>query len=304
MATKNTDDEVEEKKMPLLDHLIELRQRFLYSGLAFILALIIGVAFSRPIFRFLMVPLEMVYEGQTGRRMIYTGVMEAFTTYLWVGVYTALCIAFPIIASQIWMFVAPGLYRNERKAFLPFLIATPIMFILGAAVLYFFILPVALRFFASFEEIVSQGQQGLSIQLEARISEYLDFVLKLILAFGLSFELPVLLVLLARVGIVSAAQLASKRRYAIVGVVTFAAIVTPPDVFSQLSLAGPMYLLYEVSIIIARMIERKRDESEDEEKPAPVKPVATAAGAAAAAYVPAALPAPSTFIDETDFSVR
>ena len=192
--------------------------------------------------------------------MIFTALYETLFTYVKVGMFGALCIAFPFMAVQIWMFVAPGLYRHERKAFLPFMAATPVMFILGAAFVYYLMLPYAIRFFLGFEN--PGGGGGMPIQLEARVSEYLGFVMTLIFAFGFCFELPVLLTLLGRAGIVTSAGLAKARRYAIVGVFIVAAIVTPPDVFSQLSLALPMVGLYELSIWLVWLIERRRKQEE------------------------------------------
>jgi sec-independent protein translocase protein TatC len=188
--------------------------------------------------------------------MIYTALYEAFFTYVKVGMFGALCLAFPFMAFQLWMFIAPGLYRHERKAFVPFLVMTPIMFVVGAAFVYYIILPYAIHFFLGFEQAGGEGR--VPIELQARVGEYLSFVMTLIFAFGFCFELPVLLTLLGRVGIVTSQGLASARRYAIVGVVAVAAVVTPPDVFSQVSLSIPMIALYEISIWSVRLIERQR----------------------------------------------
>ena len=177
-----------------------------------------------------------------------------------VGMFGGLCLAFPFIASQLWLFVAPGLYRNERKAILPFLLASPVLFVLGGSFVYYVMLPVAIKFFTSFQTPGGHGMIG--IQLLAKVSDYLDFVMTLIIAFGLTFQMPVLLGLLGRVGIISAKQLRSLRRYAIVGIFAVAAVATPPDVFSQLSLALPLLLLYEISILLVWMIEKKRAEEE------------------------------------------
>ena len=260
MGDGKDDEEIDDKKMPLLDHLIELRNRLTWSVLALVIAFVVCYYFSRDIYGFLTRPLAHALEGQTGRHMIFTDLTEAFFTYMKVAFWAAAFISFPIIATQLWMFVAPGLYRNERKAFLPFLLATPVLFFMGGALVYFVIFPFAWHFFVSFE--TPGGEGTLPIELEPKVNEYLSLVMTLIFAFGLAFQLPVLLSLLARVGLISAADLASKRRYAIVGIFVFAAVVTPPDVISQCSLAVPMLLLYEASIISAKIIERNRAKRE------------------------------------------
>jgi sec-independent protein translocase protein TatC len=194
--------------------------------------------------------------GQPNRHLIYTALYETFFTYVKVGMFAGLCLSFPVIASQIWMFVAPGLYRQERRAFLPFLIASPVLFVAGAAFVLYLMLPTAIHFFLSYETPTAPGSLG--IELQAKVSEYLDFVMTLIIAFGLTFQMPVLLSLLGRVGIVSAEMLRGARRYAIVGIFALAAVITPPDIFSMLSLAIPLVGLYEISIWCVALIERAR----------------------------------------------
>src|SRR5690348_1466616 len=198
MATTAPEEDADDKKMPLLDHLIELRQRLIWSCVALAICFLLGYALSGVIFDFLIRPLQHIASPDGQRRMIFTAPTEAFFTYVKVAFFAAVFMSFPVVAAQIWMFVAPGLYKHEKKAFLPFLVATPVLFLVGAAFLYFLILPAALRFFASFEVPAAEGQ--MPIQLEAKMSEYLSLVMTLILAFGISFELPVLLVLLAKVG--------------------------------------------------------------------------------------------------------
>jgi sec-independent protein translocase protein TatC len=295
MATRAEEQDIDDKKMPLLDHLIELRQRLIWSAAAILVCFLIAYYFSGHIFDFLVKPLQHVESASGPRRMIFTAPTEAFFTYVKVAFFTAIFVSFPVVAAQIWMFVAPGLYKHEKQAFLPFLAATPLLFLLGAGFLYYLILPFALKFFASFEVAPVQGQ--MAIELEAKMSEYLSLVMALILAFGISFQLPVLLTLLVKVGIASAEALAKYRRHAVVGIVAFAAVVTPPDVFSQLSLACPMYILYEVSIWIARLIERNRAVAEaaaEAELDASLTPKPAAAAAAAG---------PVATVEETDFNL-
>ncbi len=252
-----TDDPINDTPMPLLAHLVELRRRLMWSGAALFVCFIFCYHFSTQIYSFLAQPLADILQSRTGsdRRLIYTALYEAFFTYIKVAFFGGAFLAFPVIASQIYLFVAPGLYRSEKRAFLPFLVASPILFVLGAALAYYFIFPVAWRFFLSFETPTGAG--GLPIELQAKVSEYLDLVMKLIFAFGIAFQLPVLLTLLAKVGIISSKSLKKMRRYAYVGMFIVAAILTPPDIITQCGLALPLIALYEVSIVAARLVEPK-----------------------------------------------
>ncbi|MBI1272724.1 MAG: twin-arginine translocase subunit TatC [Alphaproteobacteria bacterium] len=251
-------DNVDSTRQPLLAHLIELRNRLVWALLAVLVAFLASYYFAEDIYAFLVEPLAQ----QTGdtHRLIYTGLAEAFMAYVKLALWVAVMVAFPFIAMQIWLFVAPGLYAHERKAFMPFMFATPVLFIAGVAMAYFFVIPVAWHFFLSFETPGING--GLPIQLEARVDEYLSLAMTFMLAFGLSFQLPVLLVLLVRAGVLTVASLVRARRYAIVGAFCVGAVLTPPDILSQFMLAVPLLLLYEIAIIASRLVEKSRSESE------------------------------------------
>jgi sec-independent protein translocase protein TatC len=248
----------DDKKMSIIDHLTELRKRLMYAALAFLVVFFICFYFSNTFFNFLVAPLANVWEGEENRRLIFTAMHEKFFTNIKVAFFVAAFLAFPIFAVQIWMFVAPGLYKNERGAFLPFLLATPLLFFSGGSFVYYFVMPVAWEFFTGFEQL-SVGPGELAIELEPKVNEYLSLVMRLIFAFGLSFELPVVISLLARVGMVTPAGLRKKRRYAIVSAFIAAAILTPPDPLSQLALAIPIIILYEVSIYCSVLIWRSKD---------------------------------------------
>ncbi len=249
----------EQKKSPVTEHLIELRKRLVWVFLTMAVGTGLCFVFVEPIYGFLVQPLsEAMGDGSTNR-LIYTGLTEAFFTYLKVAFFAGVFLTFPVLLAQIWLFIAPGLYKGEKNAFLPFLIATPVLFFLGGATVYFGIIPMAWPFFLSFQ---STGvETALPIQLEARVSEYLDLVMTLIFAFGLCFQLPVLLTLLGKAGIISAKTLASKRKYAVISTFAVSAFLTPPDVISQVGLAVPMLGLYEISILLVRFFEKKRNAS-------------------------------------------
>jgi sec-independent protein translocase protein TatC len=259
----DTTDEMQ--KMPLLDHLIELRTRLLYSVGALVVAFVAAWFLAEEIYRILVQPLaDILLErgmDQQQRRMIFTNLTEVFFTYVKVAFFAAAFVTCPIFLTQLWMFVAPGLYRHEKQAFAPFLVASPILFFVGGSLVYFAILPLAWEFFIQFE--TPGGPDSLPIELEAKVNEYLSLTMKLIFAFGICFQLPVLMTLLARVGLATSEGMKKKRKYAIVAVFIVAALLTPPDPISQISLAVPIILLYEGSIWMAKLVEKKRKERQD-----------------------------------------
>lgn len=247
----------EDKAQPLIAHLGELRRRLFWAFVMFIGAFVVAYWRSDDIYNFLAQPLMKELAAYTDHpRMIYTALWEFFFTKVKIAFYTALCLSFPIFAMQIWKFVAPGLYKNERKAFLPFLYLTPVLFLAGAALVYYGIFPLAWKFFLGFQQAATQGD--MVVTLEAKVGEYVSLALPLIFSFGLCFELPVVLVLLMRAGILSASFLAKKRKYAFLIILIVAAVITPPDVISQLALTIPIYILYEAAILWGRLIEKKR----------------------------------------------
>lgn len=264
----HAEDEVEASRAPLLDHLLELRSRIIWSLVAIVLAFAVCFAFALPIYDLLLRPFTVaaaMVGDQAGQaempRLIFTGPMEFFFVKVKLALFGAVILAFPVISFQVYRFVAPGLYRNERGAFLPFMIASPVLFALGASFVYFVMMPMVMRFALMQQQ--SPDETRIAIELLPRVSEYLSLTTTLILAFGFSFQLPVVLSLMGRAGLVSAATLRKGRKFAIVGILVFAAFFTPPDVISQILLGIPVLLLYEISILSVALVERKRA-AEDE----------------------------------------
>jgi sec-independent protein translocase protein TatC len=273
----STDEEdIDKSSAPLMEHLIELRRRLMWSIGGFFVAFLVCFFFAKQLFNLLVIPFQWATEwaglDPTKVDLIYTAPQEFFFTQIKLGMFGGLVLAFPIIATQIYKFIAPGLYRNERAAFRPYLIATPVLFLIGASLVYFFFTPMVMWFFLSMQQVGPENE--VQISLLPRVSEYLGLIMTLIFSFGLVFQLPVVTTLMARVGLVTADGLAQKRKYAIVIAFVAAAILTPPDPVSQIGLALPTILLYEISIWLARRTERRR------ERDAAAKEAAEAEGAA------------------------
>ncbi len=243
-----------------VEHFTELRSRLVKSIIYLFIFFIICYFFAENIYRFLVEPYADAVRGdELNRRLIFTALHETFITYLKVAFFTSLFVTSPIILTQIWKFIAPGLYKNEKKALLPYLIATPTLFLMGGLLVYYLVMPLAIKFFLSFETVAEIN--SLPIQLEAKVNEYLSLIMRLIFAFGISFQLPVLLSLLARVGFIDSEYLKKRRKYVIVIIFAVAAILTPPDPITQIGLGIPLLILYELSILSVKIIEKKRKDA-------------------------------------------
>lgn len=252
----NPPNDIESSRAPLVDHLIEFRKRLIWAIVAWVIGFGCCYLFVDEIYGFLMQPLADSFPAGSDHRLIYTSLPETFLTYIKLSLFAGFFLAFPVIAAQLYGFLAPGLYKQERRALLPYLVVAPLLFLAGAALAYYQVFPLAWKFFISFEG--DPEVMPLPIQLEAKVSDYLSLVMQLLIAFGLAFQLPVILTFLAQLGMIQVETLKKGRRYALLIIVTVAAILTPPDVLSQIALAVPLYLLYEVSILSCGMIKGKK----------------------------------------------
>ena len=245
------------KRESFIDHFKELRSRLIKSFVFLLVFFIFCFIYAESIYSFLVQPYaDAVKEDPIGRRLIFTALQETFLTYVKVAFFTSFFISSPIILTQIWKFIAPGLYKDEKKTLLPYLIATPVLFLLGGMLVYYFIMPLAIKFFLSFE--TSTHVTSLPIQLEAKVNEYLSLIMRLIFAFGISFQLPVILSLLSRIGIINSKYLEERRKYVIIIIFIFAAILTPPDPVTQIGLGIPLLILYELSILSVKLVEKRK----------------------------------------------
>ena len=278
-----SESEVESSAAPLIEHLAELRTRLIRSVLAFVVGMLLSFTVSQQIFDFLASPICAQLIEATGEcGLIFTGLQKGFTTALRISMFGGFILAFPVIGWQLWKFVAPGLYREEKGAFLPFLLASPVLFFIGASFAFYVVLPLAFDFFLGYQNLTVEGAEALDgpsavgITFLGTIDEYLGLTMKFVLAFGLTFQLPVLMTLLAKAGLISAGALTTTRKYAVVSILGLAAVITPPDVVTQIIMFSVIYGLYELSIVLVKMVDKKREEKlraegyyddEDEEEP-------------------------------------
>ena len=258
---QNKQDEIESSNAPLIEHLTELRSRLILSVIAFLICMVCVFPFSKYIFNFLAMPItELLAVQNEANDLIFTGLQQGFMVNVKISFFGGFIVSFPFVGFQIWRFIAPGLYKKEKLAFLPFLIASPLLFIIGAAFAYFIVLPLAFNFFLSFQNTTDLNNL-VGIKYLGTINEYLSLTMRFILAFGICFQLPVLLTLMGKAGLVSSASLIRIRKYAIVSILIIAAVVTPPDVITQIILFSVMYSLYEISILLVKIVEKKKEEA-------------------------------------------
>ena len=249
---------IQNENLSFVSHLTELRSRLIKAFIFLLLSFVVCYIFSAEIYDFLVKPYSTaIIENNLDRRLIFTALHEAFITYLKVAFFASFFITSPIFLTQIWKFVAPGLYKNEKRALLPYLIATPVLFIFGGLLVYYLVMPLAIEFFLSFESVANSG--SIAIELEAKVNEYLSLIMRLIFAFGISFQLPVILSLLARINVSDSTYLKKRRKYVIVIIFAVAALLTPPDPITQIGLALPLLILYELSIFVVKFIEKGKN---------------------------------------------